>query len=493
MPAPDVQYVLDSSLQSGHIGGDTHFYLMEIAQDANEIVDGHQDAAANYDSHWQRLLHMGHYFEEHYVRWRAKNPADAKLASFQGLTNLPEILHEMVHSCAGKLVDDGHTSLTPSALLLLDETFEFGGTKQIMRRTLRRAQHDFEGWSPQGIADVRLVADGKREENRRAYDAAIARMMQGMHDQVNQSLVNMGAEPNGYEGFYIQTTCGTNSTVVPNYYPAGARRERTDKEIRDTQRMLAERVKQERRVIKRSVKFLTKLVGHDTTRMFISGDRVRFEGQHAIYELQKVTRLNNPHGGYRALSVFSKEHPDLMLCNICIYTPKVPLLDHVASLVMHIRAGEENEILKIGNASQVHESAYELPWLAPFLPKKYDRDAAPIFLNDEIAAFTNMSLSRRARYDLEKARLAKVLGRHIYDDVLAPYAALYRAANSFRAGVSASQIHWQVTVSNSVGTNAGVAGNGYVNLAHPMFGEPVRRQAFLAAQNEPDEDYVEAF
>ncbi len=430
LPAPDVRYVLDSSFQLGHIGGDTYFYLMEIAQDANEIVDNHQEYAANYDSHWQRLIHMGYYFEDHYVRWRATNSADAKLASFQGLTNLPDIILEVANSCAGKLIEDGHHSLNSKALDILNKTFEFEGTKQIMRRTLRRAQHDFNGWTAKEISDLRLVVDGRRAENRRAYDAAIARMYENMDAQINDTIT---------------------ATVVSTLGASGSTNERS---IKNTQKLLNERVKQQRRAIKRSVKFLTKLVGHDTTRMFISGDRVRFEGQHAVYELQKVSNLSNPHGGYRALSVFDKEHPELMLCNICIYTPDVPLLDHVASLVMHIRAGEEDEILKIGNASNIHDKAYELPWLAPHLPVK-DLELRQISLNNIISSFTNMSPSQLEHYDNKKARLANIIKRNIYEEVLEPYADIFRAANSNRL----SEIIWQHTILASTITASAISTN----------------------------------
>jgi len=468
LPAADVQYVLDGSLEAGHISGDTHFYLMEIATNANEVVDAH-DQQARLDqgapeSHWQSLTRMGLYFEAEYVRWRADRPADAKMASLQGLRHLPETFREFSRTCASVMAENGHRTLSRDAIALLDRKFEFQTTKQIMRRTMQRASCDFADSSPEELADVKMLVEGRYQENRRAHDEAIQRLRENMTTQINNAyynIVTIGTATNTtINTRWVTTTSGTN-TVYMHGAGGGLYRQPDEREIRRTQRMIRERKEAERRVLKRSIKFLSKLVGNETTRMFIGGEGIRFEGQHAIYELKKMSNLMSSHGGFRALSVYHKEHPDLLLCNICIYTNDVPLLDHVASLVLHIQAGNEEEILKIGNAREVHESAYELEWLAPHLPKPFDRDGAGInwdlprlFEREESPTYRR----NRERIERETIRLRPIVARHIYDEVLADFVPLIRAAGlQFRT--EHDRPVWNGTAIGTVNTinNANVA------------------------------------
>jgi hypothetical protein len=91
-------------------------------------------------------------------------------------------------------------------------------------------------------------------------------------------------------------------------------------------------------------------------------------GEYANYEIAK----KGAHGSL--LSAFSKKHENLHLCDICIYTPNVPLADHIASIVMHIRAGEEESVLRIGNFFNI--TSLE-PWMYKFeAPEHLNRVAA---------------------------------------------------------------------------------------------------------------------
>ncbi len=402
MPAPDVQYVLDSSVECGHIGGDTHFYLMELAPNANAIVDGYEHPAEHDPnvSHWSRLTDMGLAFEQEYLRWRATSPRDMHLASYQGLRTVPYTFREMSRTAASHIVDHGFTGMTPAALRHLEERFEFSRTLQIMRRAMHRASRDFAGADRRDMRLMDAAVNNKFDANRLAYEQTLARLRENIADRE-------WIEAVPYERHDIWADD-----------PASARH------VKDTEARLRERVKQERKVIKRSVKFLNRLIGTDTTRMFIGGDRIRFEGQHAIYELQKMSNLMQSHGGFRALSVFDKEHPELLLCQLCINTPNVPLLDHVASLVMHIKAGEEDQILKIGNASTIHERAYDREWLVPYLPMKRDPNA-PLDLDRMI-----MGAAFRTDPETERRREAMrhVTSKHIFREVIADFLPVANAA-----------------------------------------------------------------
>lgn len=392
MPAPDVQYVLDSSVQCGHIGGDTHFYLMELATNAEEIVDTYSDENER-ETHWQRLLNMGLYFEDQYLDWRFKNPDKARMASYEGLQCVSSVFREIVLSSASKMVETNHKTMNRDAIAVLDHSYEFTNTLNVMRRSLARANHDFSGWSHSQIESTRDYIENNRPPNIYMVD-----------DGMSVKWIDLPSDNNVY------------------IWPQNGR----GRPVKQTQKMLRDKVDGDKRMIKRSVKFLTKLIGHDTTRVFINGGNIRFEGKHAIYELRKASDMTSSHGGFRALSIFDKVHTNLLLCDVCIFTPTVPLLDHVANIIMHIQAGEEDEILRIGNARNVNDLAYEKEWLAPYLPSK-----EAISLHEpqgrERGLFGETPETRAAR-KLEEIKMRKLVAKYIYNSVISEFAPLLRAA-----------------------------------------------------------------
>jgi hypothetical protein len=396
MPAADVQYVLDGAVECGHIGGDTHFFFMELAPNANELFDScgadrPTTAPRDGDSYWKSLTDMGLSFERAYVNWRSDRPLDMHLASFQGLRAIPHVFREMSRTAASHIVENNFGGWTPSAIEHLDHRFDMTRSLQIMRRTMHRAASDFSGADANDMQIMHQRVTARYEANRAAYNETIARIRAEMHGR------------------------DVEWTDVPY---------ERERDVKSTQALIRERVKEERRIIKRSVKFLNRLMGENTTRMFIGGDRIRVEGQHAIYEIGKESNLMQSHGGFRALSVFDKENPDLLLCQLCINTPGVPLLDHVASLVMHIRSGEEDQILSIGNASNINDAAYDRLWLAPHLPVKrqidfdinlfpWDRDLDPL-----------ERAEKRMIYHRKVEEMVKVTSKHIFEEVLADFVPL---------------------------------------------------------------------
>lgn len=401
MPAADVQYVLDSSVECGHIGGDTHFFFMELAPNATELFDsceGKREAPRDGEAYWKSLTEMGLSFERCYVEWRADSPRDMHLASFQGIRAIPHIFREMTRTAASHIVEHKFGGMTRAAIDHLDDRFDMTRSLQIMRRTMHRAASDFSGADAQDMRHMHTRVENKYGENRAAYETTLARIRANMRD-----------EP--------------WTDVAPyNRNDIWAKNPNSTTEVKRVEALLRARVKEERRVIKRSVKFLNRLIGSDTTRMFIGGDRIRIEGQHAVYEIGKESNLLESHGGFRALSVFDKEYPDLMLCQLCINTPGVPLLDHVASLVMHIRAGEEDQILTIGNANNIKDEAYDREWLAPFLPS---RRTTAIDLDFGGAIFGIPGLynspEEREVYNHKVAEMTKVTSKYVFEEVLADF------------------------------------------------------------------------
>ncbi len=395
MPAPDVQYFLDCSVESGHMGADTHFYFMEIADDANAVLDAYEGPGLyepimrrvnpNFTQHWHGLIDTGLYMEANFLKWRAVNRDGAREASLMGLRNFQHAITDQVRSAASLLAEKKHDRLTPAAMRLLDDRYGFSDTLGIIRRSLGRAVADLRGATQGDLDAIQQMSDRRHAANRAAYLASVERVRDDLMDQ---------------------------DVIHGRSTPA---------ELKKARRAVQERASDNRRVIKRSVRFLNRLVGQETTRLFVGGKAIRFEGRLANYELTKTSTLLNAHGGWHALAVYDKDHPDLRLCNLCIATDKVPLLDHIASLVMHIQTGHEEDILNIGNAAMIVPEAYERPWLVPHLPDR----------NRDVGALGRLLWGMEQRDPVREVELEKLLTRFVYQEVMAPNMDVIRIGQEF--------------------------------------------------------------
>ena len=371
MPSSDVQYCLDSAIECGKLAPDTYHYFMELCPNTDAIFDEFEEKERpfdNFKNYWRDLTDSNLYLENMYINWRHENRVDARMASFMAMKHLPETFHELHGSVAGFLAQNKFTEINQRAIQYLDRKFDFTRVSKIMKRSLTRAAYDF------------MHADDLPEIENRIRIQTEERMYRAYHQ------LAMGDDTPWLDGDEYD---GENNYIIKTKFT-----EKQHKKIFANLRK--EREESKRKVIKRSIKFMNKLVGSETTRVFMGGNAIRFEGQYAIYELSKQSRAMESHGGFRALAVFDKEQPDLLLCRVCIGTPQVPLLDHVASIIMHIQAGEETEILRIGNASNIDPVSYEKEWLAPYLPKKRIR---PINENEDMT---------------EEEYLGRMIENHLY-------------------------------------------------------------------------------
>lgn len=368
MPAPDVQYVLDGSLECGHVAGDTHHYMMEMAPDADRIVDGYHRGEEDGRSHWRHLTDMGLHFEEHYLKFRMSNRKECVNASVSALRHASTMFNEMSSTYGGVLAGQGLHKFTPGFIRQMDDRFDMTRANGILRRSLARASADLQAWTATDF-----------ETHRQATHRP--------------------------------------ARIFAHYVPKDPQEESRIQRMRVRLRKEAE--KDRRKVVKRSARLLSKLIGSDSTRMFIGGNALRVEGRHAIYEISKTSPLHHSHGGFEALSVYDRDDPRILLCKICIVTTDVPLLDHVASLVLHIRAGMEDEILRVGNPREISPDAYQREWLVPFLPVQTEAVDYP-----RSCLFTPMP----PNWKVDRERMKPVAARYLFREVFAPHASLIRSA-----------------------------------------------------------------
>jgi hypothetical protein len=330
MPSPDIEYCLQGSLECGHITLDTYNYWHDLAPDPDAEID------RIFEAHRRRpetspvdyLSAAGLALESRYIEIRA---ADRGTASAISMGALP-------------FFRTGFAGFVAQELPALFECHpvEAEITVGRLKRYARRLAADVLGRSVTEIVDVMSEQRRQQEERRRIRQATLIQQYRDHEDLWDDT---------GSRWSRNRPTSGALSAM---------KRER----------------KARQRAISRSIRFAQKIIGADVTRMFVRGDRVRFEGNLADYEVTRIGRFDRVHGQYR-LSVFKKQ-TDVHLCDLCLYSDGVPLMDHIATIAMYIRADQEEEILKTGNALSISPAGRREDWLQPYLPEPVSRSAVTL-------------------------------------------------------------------------------------------------------------------
>lgn len=316
MPVPpDIGYFLDCSHGCIHIASDTYDFQHRSGR-ATKIIDEFDSREQQYSSHMFRLQDIGFALEHDYLSWRKDATLHERRISTLGyLKGIDFQLTEFLGTHSNVLGEFGAKSLTKTAIAKCDEKFGFYETLGVMKRYLNRVLVDAKDLSQSDLVHYQAIRSNLA--------------FQAMQDE-----------------FQIQT----NLT----------------KGTKEAKKFLEEQKKKDRGIIKRSIKIAEKLLGYETTKIFINGHKIRFEGKYAFYELRKTSPIQKMGHGSSVLSLFDKKH-DIHICDVCIYTPDVPALDHVASIAMHIKTGNEEKLLEIGNPYNIKSRP---KWLQPYLPEK---------------------------------------------------------------------------------------------------------------------------
>lgn len=292
---------------------DAHQYFMFIGQTTNADVDAYDSTERSRnrtDRHMDSLVDQCEYLEEVYCGRRHGNSLIGPMASVITTGHVFPYMATTLRDTAISLVNDGFSSMTTKAREEADKWY-FSKAKGHFRRSISRCLSDLSG---KNIEALRNTTDEYRQAMLPDMDALCA---------------SLGIKP-----------------IVLK--PPSA---------------------QQKKAMRRSADFLTKIVGAETVRVFFSGNEVRVAGKNFIYGISK-TGGRMGHGSSK-LCVYEKSSPDLRLFNLCIYTQGVPLADHVSSIIMSVRAGDEEDILKIGNSYDV--------WNEQYLKSNYPAESAILF------------------------------------------------------------------------------------------------------------------
>jgi hypothetical protein len=131
---------------------------------------------------------------------------------------------------------------------------------------------------------------------------------------------------------------------------------------------LHKRQKSRRKVLKKSAGFLMRLIGSKDTTAFVRGDEIEVVGQSYVFSLRKNNLMAQDHGAFQ-ISVIDRE-TGLRLVDLCWYIPSTPALDQLAALVLAVRVGDEEDIIKIGNHLRITQHAREHETFAAKLPAR---------------------------------------------------------------------------------------------------------------------------
>lgn len=334
--AAEIQYFLQSASEMSHIANDVYYFFHWTYPDTNAFIDAYprdqrKGRTYRYGKHMDTLRDMGAYCEERYLAFRRDNREMTLGASHYHVETAGGQFCSFIDEYSVQMVNRGHQRLTDRAMEQAHRDYGLFDNLAVMKRACVRSYHDSHGYDPAFTARALEIANAQYD----AYRQSELVQLQELRRVLGRQEVEVNERNKRRAAAYIRS-----------------------------------QVAKDRKVVKRSVRAAERFLGAHKTRLFVGGKEMRITGRYATYVVEKTGGILSSHSGAR-LSVYTKEG-DIFLCNLCIYTDKVPLLDHVISLLLHIKSGHEEDILARGNAFNVKEAAYDQDWLTPHLPQRVE-------------------------------------------------------------------------------------------------------------------------
>lgn len=109
--------------------------------------------------------------------------------------------------------------------------------------------------------------------------------------------------------------------------------------------------KAKRKPLVKAIELLSKVGGQQTASAFISGDDIVVTGKRFNFRARKGVLSSNGHG---ALNLTVTDKDNIELVDLCFYFENMPAPDQLAALILHVKAGNEDEIVTTGNAIRTY-------------------------------------------------------------------------------------------------------------------------------------------
>lgn len=130
-------------------------------------------------------------------------------------------------------------------------------------------------------------------------------------------------------------------------------------------RALAKKRAKERRSIIRAATIASAIVGASAVSAFARGEPVRLESDQLVMEVRLGSNLGR--SGHGGVNVVLKNVADEYLASLCVYQD-LPALDQLASLALHVQAGEIDDVIHTGNVFNPSPTAFAHPALVGKAP-----------------------------------------------------------------------------------------------------------------------------
>jgi hypothetical protein len=111
--------------------------------------------------------------------------------------------------------------------------------------------------------------------------------------------------------------------------------------------------KARRRPLVKASELLSRIAGRETASSFIGGDDVIVTGKLFNFRVRKGVLGSNGHGAMN-LTVTDKDNIELV--DLCFYFEDMPGPDQLAALILHVQAGNEDQILKTANTIRTYDA-----------------------------------------------------------------------------------------------------------------------------------------
>ncbi|MDW9481900.1 hypothetical protein GOB57_24945 [Sinorhizobium meliloti] len=109
--------------------------------------------------------------------------------------------------------------------------------------------------------------------------------------------------------------------------------------------------KAKRKPLVKAIELLSRIGGQQTASAFISGDDVVVTGKRFNFRVRKGVLSSNGHG---ALNLTVTDKDNIELVDLCFYFENMPAPDQLAALILHVKAGNEDDIVTTGNAIRTY-------------------------------------------------------------------------------------------------------------------------------------------
>ncbi len=117
------------------------------------------------------------------------------------------------------------------------------------------------------------------------------------------------------------------------------------------------RRKKNQKVLSKSARFLSRLIGTNDVAMFVKGESITIRGNRFAFQIKKNDILSSNHGALRI--TIRDNQSDIDMFGLCWYVDATPAMDQISALVMAVRTGNENDIIRIGNAFSINQAIFE--------------------------------------------------------------------------------------------------------------------------------------